>query len=371
MTGMRASLIFTALAVMVLGSCTGRSDPYAQGSRATDLKPLFGLLERLQDASPEREARQRFALSHKIASILVDSGRYTETAALLPMLPRVYRPKITPSWDEEGVGATRSRDDPYDAWYLYTAASAYEHQGAQSIAAFYYRRILQTCPDLIMAGQSIHFFCLARLAALTESPNIRIECYRQMIDRFPDRTDMGPVLFLLGREYEKTGAWAEAVPVYRQFLRYLGTTVPGHPEAFQYARRIVELSAGSRDWTSPDLDTLVTAIRAALASGSSARLRTLSTRVGFFAVSWSQGDDAEGNTKVSFDLAEFMRGGRIEAAPALDPRSGEREAYLRTKGWSGTMPVWYFFFRRLDFPADPETHGNWEWAGIYFGEKPQ
>jgi len=25
----------------------------------------------------------------------------------------------------------------------------------------------------------------------------------------------------------------------------------------------------------------------------------------------------------------------------------------------------------VNFPADPKVHGNWEWAGIYFGEKMQ
>ena len=24
---------------------------------------------------------------------------------------------------------------------------------------------------------------------------------------------------------------------------------------------------------------------------------------------------------------------------------------------------------KVNFPADPEIHGRWEWAGIYFGEK--
>ncbi|MCI6442425.1 MAG: tetratricopeptide repeat protein, partial [Spirochaetia bacterium] len=45
------------------------------------------------------------------------------------------------------------------------------------------------------------------------------------------------------------------------------------------------------------------------------------------------------------------------------------EAYLRTTGWSNYVNVWYLYFRKVNFPADPEIHGRWEWAGIYYGEK--
>ena len=27
------------------------------------------------------------------------------------------------------------------------------------------------------------------------------------------------------------------------------------------------------------------------------------------------------------------------------------------------------YFRKVNFPLDPDIHGNWEWAGIYMGEK--
>jgi hypothetical protein len=45
------------------------------------------------------------------------------------------------------------------------------------------------------------------------------------------------------------------------------------------------------------------------------------------------------------------------------------EATLKTTGWNFRPPIWYLYFRRVDFPADPEINGQWEWAGVYFGEK--
>ncbi len=68
-------------------------------------------------------------------------------------------------------------------------------------------------------------------------------------------------------------------------------------------------------------------------------------------------------------MRSFMRGNRIRYSAELDPSSSPTEAYLRTTGWSNYVNVWYLYFRKVNFPADPEIHGRWEWAGIYFGEK--
>ena len=53
----------------------------------------------------------------------------------------------------------------------------------------------------------------------------------------------------------------------------------------------------------------------------------------------------------------------------LDPISNEREAYLETWNWQYQVGKWYFYFSKIDYPADPELNGKWEWAGIYFGDK--
>jgi hypothetical protein len=70
-----------------------------------------------------------------------------------------------------------------------------------------------------------------------------------------------------------------------------------------------------------------------------------------------------------FNLSDFMRGNRIRYETELDAGSNANEAYLRTWGWSQYISVWYFYFRKINFPLDPEIHGRWEWAGVYYGEK--
>ena len=204
-----------------------------------------------------------------------------------------------------------------------------------------------------------------------EAPERRIGYFKDLIVRFSDAPDTGSSQFLLAKAYEKTGAWKEAMEHYAAFLPYFGAKVPGYPDAHDYARRLVEFNASPKDWTYENLDEIVALLRKALLSGSSRQLRKYSAKAGFFAVSWFQDGTLGANSKVTFDLNEFMQGRPIQSSPTLAPSSGPREAYLKTWGWTGRVPVWYLYLRKVDFPADPEVHGRWEWAGIYFGERMQ
>lgn len=68
-------------------------------------------------------------------------------------------------------------------------------------------------------------------------------------------------------------------------------------------------------------------------------------------------------------MRDYGLGNRIYYDKNLDESSNPNEAYLRTTGWSRYISTWYLYFRKINFPLDPEIHGRWEWAGIYFGEK--
>ena len=85
-------------------------------------------------------------------------------------------------------------------------------------------------------------------------------------------------------------------------------------------------------------------------------------------MSWRQDETAE-NSLSNFEMSDFMHGNRIYCSKELDEMSGPTEAYLRTWGWNSYVNIWYLYFRKVNFPANPDIHGRWEWAGIYYGEK--
>ncbi len=360
-TGLRSSqarrfalfVIFILAASFFVTSCSGGNSLYIVGglSQRKALSSLFAVLDEHGPNGAKPNSLAHYAAARKISAILIDGGNHAKAASFL-------------------VGMSDPPDE-YAAWYLFAAAASYEAAGDVPLAIPLYERIVKTLPDLNIEGRSLHYESLARLVRSVEAPERKIEYYRDLIARFPEAEDVGASHFLLAKEYEKIGSWKEALEHYAAFLPYFGAGVPGYPEAHAYARQLVEFNASPKDWTFESLDELTASVRKALASGSARQLRKYASKAGFFAVSWYQDSGMDANSKVAFDLSQFMQGRPIQSAAALHSSSGPYDAYLRTWGWTGRVQVWYLYFRKIDFPADPKVHGQWEWAGIYFGEKMQ
>ncbi|MDR2534550.1 MAG: tetratricopeptide repeat protein [Treponema sp.] len=258
--------------------------------------------------------------------------------------------------------------DPYGAYYLHMTAYTYKEQKAYNVAAIYFDMIIKNYPDLTVQGQSIHLDCLNHLIVLTDNPEQQVKYYKELIDRFPEKIDLGVAYFRLAYGYEQIGEWNEAIQTYTLYRPYIGQTiVPGFPDADYHAKQLVDFNNSPKDWTFESLNALVSAIKEALDTGSSARLRQYQAKVNFFARSWAQDTDDSGMAE--FSLSAFMTRNPIQYADALDASSNATEAYLRTAGWDQYITTWYLYFRKIYFPLDPEIHGRWEWAGIYYGEK--
>ena len=258
--------------------------------------------------------------------------------------------------------------DPYNTYYLYIIATTYIQQEAHAVAAMYFNLIIKNYPDLTVSGESIHLASLNQLLSIIDNPEKRIWYYEELISRFSDQIDLGAAYFLLAQAYEQSGEWASAIRAYTQFLPNMNTNVPGFPNADIYARQMVDFHNSPKDWTFTTLNALVESIQDALDAGSYAQLERARAKVNFFARSWGQ-DASDESGIAGFHLLDFMRSSRISYATELDAGSNANEAYLRTWGWSQYLSTLYLYFRKINFPADPEIHGRWEWAGVYYGEK--
>jgi len=259
-------------------------------------------------------------------------------------------------------------DDPFNTYYLFMIAFAYGQMDAYPMAALYFDRIVKNYPDLMIQGNSIHLASLNMLTSIVDDPIKRVWYYEELISRFLSNIDPGPAYFMLAQAYEAIGEWEMAIRSYTQYLPYTGSNVPGFPNADNHARHMVSFNNSARNWTFPSLEALVTAIKSAIDAGSSARLLQYHARVNFFTRTW-EGEDDNNSRTFDLHLADFMRNHRIRYADELDINSNANEAYLRTWGWPNSASGWYFYFRKIHFPLDPDIHGNWEWAGIYYGER--
>lgn len=259
-------------------------------------------------------------------------------------------------------------DDPYNAYYLWRIADSFEDRGNSQSAYQMYYRILRNYPDVIWQNQSVHFVSLLRAINLDQDTRLTAEFLQQLIHRFPDSVDLGARYLQLAQALEAIGEYPRAYDAYEKFLTFEDTVIPGKPGIHYLIREKVAFYHSSKTWIDRDLDALVRNIKNALYYKNGWSLLRYQAKVNFFAMTWYQ-ERQDFNARPDFELIEFLsQAKRITYASELEFASHGNEAYLRTGGWSPRIPTWFLYFRKIDYPADPQVHGSWEWAGIYFGE---
>jgi hypothetical protein len=348
--------LFLVIAVLVavcgceqyLQNAGDRIDPYyISGSRENreQFRELFGLLAKEQDSG-----QNQFAVIREIAA---SYARLKDYGRLIHFL---------------SARTINYPNDPYNSYYFLMIAYAYMQLDSNPIAARYFDLIVKNYPDLTINDESIHLACLKQLIVLTGNAEQQVWYYQELISRFSDKIDLGQANFMLGQACERIGDWNGAIQAYTRYLPYAGAMIPGFPNADNYAKQQVDFNNSPKDWTFESLPALLKAVETALDAGNSYQLRRCQAKVNFFARSWEQGETDDAGM-ADFNLSDFMRGNRIRYADKLDASSNATEAYLRTWGWSQYISTWYLYFRKIYFPSNPEIHGRWEWAGVYYWEK--
>ena len=262
-------------------------------------------------------------------------------------------------------------DDTYNAYWLLMTAYAYLETDASPMAIYYFERIINNYEDLMVQGKSIHFLCYQHLIQLSTSSANKVIYFNQLINRFPNDVSITELYYRLALEYENEGDWDQAIKTLEKFLARNDSQtiqIAGYPNAYSNTKQLIDFNNSSKNWTFETLDSLVAAVKTALGSYNWRALDRYRSKVNFFAMSWRQ-DERDTILPDDFTMHNFMTGNRVYYRDKLDDSSSPTEAYLRTTGWNSYMNVWYFYFRKVNFPADPDIHGRWEWAGIYYGEK--
>lgn len=262
-------------------------------------------------------------------------------------------------------------EDIYNSYWLLVIAHSYQAMNSDPIAEYYFDRVVREYSDLEVQGKSIHFICLQNLIQISKNPGSRIRYFNQLINRFPSNVNITELYIRLALEYEKQNEWEEALKCYEKFLTQPDAStiqIAGEPNAYKKARQFVAFDKSEKDWTFESLDALEKAVKRAINNYSWRTLDKYKAKVNFFSMSWKQ-DEMDSNSQEEFSMKSFMRGNRVRYAKDLDSSSNSKEAYLKTWGWSQYVSIWYLYFRKVNYPVDPDIHGNWEWAGIYLGER--
>lgn len=345
----RFFLILLPAVLLFTAGCGHYNDPYYVTGTKEQKKELSQLSRMLEGQSDTPESN--FIVIQEIIKILQTED---ETEKLNLFLTTYVE---------------KNSEDPFNAYYLMVVAQNYLKRGAHPFAVLYFERILKNYSDILVHGTSVHYTCLSNLIDMVDDPYVKVNYFKELLARFKDAISPGPVYFHLAKTYEKLGEWDLAIQAYKNFMKYPDAKVPGYPEARKEIKPIIDFyDYRNKNWTMANLDDLVKVIKSAIYRRDARRLARYMSRVNFFAISWEQ-ENVKANDEFLSQLSVFMRQ-RVRYASELDRDSNTKEAYLKTWGWSYRIRTWYLYFKRVYFPADPEIHGQWEWAGIYFGDKP-
>ncbi len=337
------SIILLLLSLLILSSCGKKIDikEQIQSKNQAELQQLLQN-QRLND-------KQRYSIINQMANNLLASKDYHGVILFLT------------DWVDQNP------DDMYNSYWLLMTAYAYLSTGAESVAEYYFDRILQQCQDLLIKGKSVHFICLQNLIQISKTPSHRIKYFNDLINRFPQNVNTTELYLRLALEYQNDSQWEQAMKTYAIFLEQPDASsiqIPGEPNAYKNARHLVDFNTSSKDWTFESLDALEEAVKKAIKNYDWKALDDYKAKVNFFSMSWKQ-EETDANSQEEFSMQSWMRGKRIRYNDTLDEDSTPNEAYLRTWGWNNYVSVWYLYFRKVNFPLDPDIHGNCEWAGIY------
>ena len=324
---------------------------------------LVALLERTE------EEEHIFATRKEIAKELKMSG---QRKRLIVFLSSIVEPSVTGFSTSKStkVAEPAKADGKYNSYFFLMLANEYLEAKMPEVAAYYFERVLSSKYDLIIEGKSLKLISLNSLIKTTKDAASLVNYYSLLIRDFSDEINLPYNLFMLARVYERVGEWKLAIQTYAKFLSLedFDVVVPGIPDSFNYAKRIVDYSSSSKNWTVESLEDLVNIIRYAVRSKDYTLLEKYRSKVNFFAMSWKE-EAGQHYPKTDYSIYNLMYSGNIQVAPSVDSSSTPYEVYLRTTGWAHYSKTWYFYLKKINFPADPSIHGRWEWAGIYYGEK--
>jgi tetratricopeptide (TPR) repeat protein len=349
----RAGRVFALVACVsaaagMLSGCGGSDTRYYLSAfeQNQELKELFRLFNR------EKDQENRFVLISRIAAGLASEGRVDREILFLT------------------THVEKNPADIYNGYYLLLVADAYRDMKEAPLAIHYYRRILSNYGDLLVKGGSIHLQCLQELLAIETDPSAKIGYYKELFSRFPGQSS-GVYWYEMAKSYEAMGEWEQSIQAYQKYIGSVDADVSGNADTLREASEKVNFyNWTDKSWLLSDLNELVQAVKDAILTKNIARLQKYKAQVNFFQEPWDQTLYYTDET-VDYNIINYLRSSNVSIIDTLDVAANGKTATLRTTGWAFRVTTWYLYFRQVDFPANPDINQQWEWAGIYFGEKLQ
>ena len=284
-------------------------------------------------------------------------------------------------------------DDPYNSYYYYSIAETYYRQNFKKMALINYKNSLSSL-ELRLNGKSIHLNALKRIIELEKDYFVKSFYYKflvENIDKFyelkgKERTKTtGEIYYNYIKFLKEIGDYQNVYLYYKKIIKLYKKQYPalqsidlnvsylkGVPNFYYEAEEQYRFYLSPNKPVFKNLNTLISKIRTAIVNRDSNSLLSYRSNANFFAMTYTQdkNDYSAKRDRYARLIEEVLNYTKkpILVSYALDKRSTSKEAYLKTYGWNYSLPNWYFYFKKVDYPLNKEIDGGWEWAGLYMGE---
>nr|WP_307877915.1 hypothetical protein [Borreliella garinii] len=264
-----------------------------------------------------------------------------------------------------GIIDDESRE--YYPLYLYLMGNIYDSMGEDFVAFSIYKYVVDNFDDYVYENCSVKTRVAKKIVNLNIGSIDNTE-----IDNL-NNEEKGNYFYNLALSLEDGQDHDES---YFYYLKFLST-----PRA--------HLKIDSRDYfnvvtkinyfNNPEfvvyrnLGDLIQDVKKFVLSGDTSKLLNIRDKNNFFIQSWDQKGGKSNSINTNSFLTTMIRlGGRrkngIQFAKHLEADSSDDISYLESSGWD-YIREWYFVFKRIVYPKDPEINNGWTWIGVYLGKK--
>ncbi len=321
--------------------------------KQSEIQSLMSLLE-----ASNKKGLDRFLIIDRIVDIHMHNKDYEDALRFV----------------NQGVANDESNE--YYPLYFYLMGNIYSSIKEDSVAFTYYRYVVDNFDDYIYENSSIKLDIAKRVIGLNIDAGYKVNYYKLLLNYDSENLtneDRGNYYYNLALSLESIQSYDEAYFYYKKLL-----TIPR-----------ANLKIDSRDYSgvitkvnyydNPDfviyrnLNDLIYYVKRYIFSGNTTSLLSIRDKHNFFIQSWDQRGGRSNSINTNSFLTTMIklssrRKNGIQFATTFEEDSSDDISYLGSTGWEH-IREWYFVFKKISYPKDPEINNGWAWIGVYLGKK--
>ncbi len=239
--------------------------------------------------------------------------------------------------------------------------------GNKDIAIFYMLKVNESSYSIEYNYNPIGYYIAKRIINSEASNKIKEKMYNLLLTDYKNIIDIPYTLYEFSQLYKEELEINKAVKIMQEILKYpLNNDYINESININDIKADINFNNYQKLWIYQDLETLINNIKNAIEKQDKALLDSFVSK-NDFSIKLFQKENKRRWTYYELKVHDKWNS-RISFSPKLEDFSNNNEAFLKTSNWDFIdMRVWYFYFKKVNYPYDIRVNNGWEWAGILLG----